>query len=710
MKAPQHNREIISLIAELNQAHHYQKQQIADSFEDGLILFSSALHPRLINTQAQALLHTADTDHFFEQLKLYSQKRQTKRFDLQAWLQRCLHHPQDCTCDEVLWITAPDQNVKSSVPVKLRAYPIRNRQQQLDNLLVHIKDLSIQIQAEAQMRLMDASYAGQFITNAQGYITQPNYAFCAYTGLNPDALKGMTYIDWLKKQVTLKVPFGSVMESLLHEGCWSGEVQISASSDAQFHAVLSVSMLTDKNRNIEHFIGVLQDITDIHEARSEIERLAYYDKLTGLANRALLHNQLEATLENLPASQSHTALIMLDLDGFKILNDTLGHAIGDQLLILVAQKIKALVPADALVARLDGDEFAILLKEISQDAEEAQQSALSTAYKLQDALDDRYTLRNRTLHCSVSVGVYLFEPDLSQGQSDQLIGYANLAMHEAKNLGGNQVFQFESRLCETAKQRLEMLQALNHSELDQEFQLYFQPQMNARGEAVAAEVLLRWFHPSLGFVPPNEFIPIAEEGRQIIKIGLWVMHKAFIQARAWNETYGQQQPIRISINISPIQFHEQSFVELVIGLVKFTQVDPHVITLELTEGVLIRNTLLALQKIQHLVSLGFQISIDDFGTGYSSLSYLQKLPLHELKIDQSFIRHIPDNTDDVAIVESILKLAQTKHLAVVAEGVETQAQADFLRQQCDDLLIQGYLYSKPIPAIEFEEKFLQRAQ
>lgn len=707
MKAPQHNREIIALIAELNHAHHHQKQQIADAFEEGLILLSSRLHPRLINAHARTLLHS-DND-FFKQLKLYRHKRTPTLFDLSAWLTRCLESGEACSCDEVLWITAPDQSVKHSVPVKLRAYPIKNRQQQLDNLLIHIKDLSVQIQAEAQMRLMDASYAGQFITNAQGYITQPNYAFCAYTGLNPVALQNLTYIDWLKKQVTLRVPFGSVMEALLEEGCWSGEVQINASGSAQFHAVLSLSMLTDQNRNIEHFIGVLQDITDIQAARSEIERLAYYDKLTGLANRELLHHHLESTLENLRHSHSYSALVMLDLDGFKMLNDTLGHAVGDQLLIQVAQKLRAQL-GDTLIARLDGDEFALLLKEISQSEEEAQQQALAVAYRLLEALDDRYTVKNRTLHCSASVGVYLFSNATESGLADQLIGYANLAMHEAKHLGGNQIFLFEPRLCEVAKQRLEMLQALNHSELDHEFQLYFQPQINAQGQTVAAEVLLRWFHPSLGFVPPNEFIPVAEEGRQIIKIGLWVMHKAFIQAKAWNDTYGAQRPLRISINISPIQFHEPSFVELVIGLVKFTQVDPHIITLELTEGVLIRNTLLALQKIQHLVSLGFQISIDDFGTGYSSLSYLQKLPLHELKIDQSFIRHVPENPDDVAIVQSILKLAQTKQLAVVAEGVETAAQAGFLRQQCPDLLIQGYLYSKPVPALEFEERFMQSAQ
>ncbi|WP_038150549.1 putative bifunctional diguanylate cyclase/phosphodiesterase [Thiomicrorhabdus chilensis] len=706
MDAPKHSTEITKLIAKLHQAHSFQRQQIADSFQQGLILFTPQLSPRLVNAKVRYVIgETTDTDTLFSQLKLYTQKRSNTEFDLKEWLQECINSPKLKLQETMVWLKdCGEVAVHATTPIQLQAFPILNADQSLESILLHLKDLTLEIQAEAQQRLMNASYAGQFITNAQGLITQPNYAFSAYTGLKPEILETMTYVDWLKKQVTLKVPFGTVMESLLEEGSWSGEVQITASTEAQFYAVLSLSMLMDENRNIEHFIGVLQDITDIHEARSKIEQLAYFDKLTGLANRSLLQNQIEAAIEEITVSQSHAALLLIDLDGFKILNDTLGHMIGDQLLILVAQKLQAVVGSEGLVARLDGDEFAILLKELSQDHYEALQNTLALAHRIQEDLDDRYEISNRSLHCSASIGVHLFAPTLEDNQSDQLIGFANLAMHEAKNLGGNQVHLFENNLCAVAKQRLEMLQALNHSELDDEFQLYFQAQIDQNGKAVAAETLLRWFHPSLGFVPPCDFIPVAEEGRQIIKIGLWVMHKAFLQAKAWNDN---QHNIRVSINISPIQFHEQSFVELVIGLVKFTQVNPSHITLELTEGVLIRNTSLALQKIQHLVSLGFHVSIDDFGTGYSSLSYLQRLPLHELKIDQSFIRHIPENPDDVAIVQSILKLAQTKNLSVVAEGVETQDQADFLREQSSELLIQGYLFSKPVPAGVFEERFIQ---
>lgn len=708
MQAPRFNTEMMNLLDQLHQAHHVERQQIADKFHDGLFLLSAQLEPILINQNAQSYL---DENRFsptiFKQIHAYLQKQHRTRFNLKSWLQQQFGNRSETdSSTPLLWLKRRSNTPGKSelIPVIISAFAINSAGQESDNLLVLIQDQSLKIQAEAQIRLMEASYAGQFITDSYGYITQPNYAFSAYTGLKPDTLKSMTYVDWLKNQVVFRVPFGSVMKALLEEGCWNGEVQLTPSSDLQYQAVLSLSMLTDHNRNIEHFIGVIQDITDIRKAHSEIERLAYYDNLTGLANRTFLNNQIETTLNNYPQSKSYSGLILLDLDNFKMINDTLGYEIGDQLLILVSQKLTELAGPDNLVTRLDGDEFAILVKEISQDHTEALTQLLGLTYKVKEAIDDRYTIKNRSLHCTASIGVYLYSTPPQDGHSDELVRYTNMAMHEAKNLGGNQVYQFEDKLCEIAKQRLEMLQALNHSELDNEFQLYFQAQIDNNGNTVAAETLLRWFHPQLGFVPPCDFIPVAEEGRQIIKIGLWVMHKAFMQAKYWNEKYGN---IRIAINISPIQFHEQSFVELVIGLVKFTQVNPNIITLELTEGVLIRNTELALQKIQHLVTLGFHISIDDFGTGYSSLSYLQKLPIHELKIDQSFIRHIPDNHNDVAIVDSILKLAQNKNLSVVAEGVETDAQAEFLRQHSQHILIQGFLYSTPATAAEFEAKFLQ---
>lgn len=379
---------------------------------------------------------------------------------------------------------------------------------------------------------------------------------------------------------------------------------------------------------------------------------------------------------------------------------------GDQLITQVAKKLESLVAEEDTLARVSGDEFVILQPLSTEAIDMAKIESLKLANKIVETIDGRYDVSGVSLHSSASVGVCIFplpDNDSRSYRTDELTSFADMAMYEAKKLGGNQVYLFEHCLIKQAKQRLELIEALNHSELDEEFQIFFQAQVDRNGALVSAETLIRWFHPALGIISPAKFIPVAEEGRQIIKIGLWVIHKAFLQAKAWNKI----RPIQIAINISPIQFHEQSFVEMIIGLVKFTQVDPHNITLELTEGVLIRNAALARQKIQHLVSLGFKVSIDDFGTGYSSLSYLQKLPIHELKIDQDFIKHIPGHPDDEAIVESIINLAKTKKLAIVAEGVENKTQADYLIQKHPDILIQGFHYSKPIPAVDFEATYLQ---
>lgn len=693
--------------------------QILDNCESAAVLLSNALKTVALNNTlksylgydlADTLSPLPNTKQILTELNLFTQKRGALSFDLANWLEQALE--QSLTKSQTqglpsqtLWLKA--QGHQMLIPVQLSLHTLHDEQNAPHQLLL-FKDQTLNFQADAQNRLMNASYAGQFITNAKGMMTHPNYAFCAYTGINPEAFSQITYIDWLQQQVSFSMPFNQVMASLLEEKHWSGEVQLFATQNAQFYAILSLSMLVDEQGNLEHFIGVLQDITDIREAHQQIEHLAYYDKLTGLANRTLMHDRIESALINARETNTFVGLFFIDLDGFKLINDTFGHATGDQLLVEISKKLKGLIGESDTLARLSGDEFIILKNCCTQDRDSAFQDALAYGNQLIDSLDARYQFDIHSVHSSASVGICIFPVSIEkQTRADQLTSYADMAMFEAKKRGGNQTFLFERSLIAAAQQRLELIEALNHSEMDDEFQIYFQAQMDKNGHTLSAETLLRWFHPELGFVSPGKFIPVAEEGRQIIKIGLWVMHKAFIQAKAWNKKF---RSIRISINISPIQFHEQSFIELIIGLIKFTQVDPKTITLELTEGVLIRNSKLALQKIQHLVSLGFEISIDDFGTGYSSLSYLQKLPIHELKIDQSFISHLPGDPDEEAIVESIIQLASTKQLKLVAEGVETEQQAKFLTERAPDVLLQGFLYSKPMPANEFEEHFVKPNQ
>ncbi len=693
--------------AELEERHlkalklsHQQTLEIINRFEQGVILFTADADPILFNETVKRYYPELDSsEDVFNDIALFTQKHQGHRFDLKTWL-RQLHQNAESPHQQV-WLKSPQS--KTSIPVRLQAYWIDLHT--TPHILLIVSDQTLHTQVTAQRKLMEASYAGQFVTNAQGYIQHPNLAFSGYTGLTAAQLNKMTYIDWLRQQVSFKVPFEKVISALLKEHFWTGEVQIHTSEENVFYAVLSLSMILDAEKNIEHFVGLLQDTTDIRAAQNEIQQLAYFDKLTGLPNQTLLHDRIERLLQQTDSETPYHALYLISLDGFKSINDTFGHCTGDQLLLQVADKLKQTLPEQAFLARVGGGNFSILYPSQSQDEALSKQDIARYTESLLDLVDDRYKLEDGSVHTSASIGLCPFAlNDATQYDSDQLTRHTNMAMYEAKKLGGNQAYLFEDTLMQRAKRRLELIEALNHSELDDEFQMYFQPQVNREGRVVSAETLLRWFHPTLGLVSPAKFIPVAEEGRQIIKIGLWVLHKAFLQARAWNTKYCD---IRIAINVSPVQFHEQSFIEMIIGLIKFTQVNPHNITLELTEGVLIKNAKLALQKIQHLVSLGFEVSIDDFGTGYSSLSYLQKLPLHELKIDKSFIRDVPGNIDDEAIITSIIQLAASKQLKIVAEGVETQQQADYLNTLHPDILQQGYFYGKPLPAADFEKAFVK---
>jgi len=673
-----------------------QALNIINRFEQGVMILNANAEPILINRSLQGLYpNVAEPSQIYPSLTLFTQKHQAQRFNLQAWL-KSLSIGQ-AAHQASLWLKTPMQT--TTLPMRLQADWIELDEQ--PHLLLIISNQSLTLEAKAHCQLMEASGSGQFITDPQGKITQPNSHFCQLTGMSQQTLANLNYIDWLKQQVSFALPFDQVMQTLLKQQFWTGEVRLHATEPAKT-AILSLSMILDAAQNIEHFVGVLQDKSELHSAKEQIQQLSYYDQLTGLPNQNFLQESLDQVLVTAEAAQQYYALLFINLDEFKTIDDTFGRQVGDELLAKVAIQCKTQLPESALLARLNGGSFGIMYPSAGQDEIDAKQQIQDYAETLIDIIGDRYKLQQHSIHTSASIGICPFSPQSKvKFDSEQLMRYANMAMVQAQKQGGNQPYIFEDTLIQKARRRLELIEALNHSELDEEFQLYFQAQVNYTQQIVSAETLIRWVHPVLGPIPPDKFIPVAEEGRQIIKIGLWILHKAFIQAKAWNSHF---KPIRISINVSPVQFHEQSFIEMVIGLIKFTQVDPHLITLELTEGVLIKNAPIALQKIQHLISLGFEISIDDFGTGYSSLSYLQKLPIHELKIDKCFIQHIPGQDEDEALVKTILQLADSKHLKIVAEGVETSQQAQFLKQQNLDIIQQGYYYSRPMPASEFEKK------
>ncbi len=686
--------------------------QLFNQMDKALVLLTQQGQPILFNQPFVDYFPDAEaTPSFYQHILFLTQKRQHEKFSLQSWIQDFSRSGKQTLLSEQVWLKASYSEY--AIPVKLEICNITLDGQA--RLLLTILDQTLIRQFYAHTKLIEEHFAGQFITDSKGFITEPNPAFCEYTKLSKIALQKLNYLSWLKKQVSFQVPFDQVMSSLLHTHHWTGSVQIFNDEKATFKAILSLTMLTDPKDNIEHFIGILQDLTAIKAAEEKISKLSYFDSLTGLANRTKLKILLSETDNTEDYDSVCHSLIMIGLEGLSMINDTYGAQVGDELLILVADKIKEQLPKHSILARLESSQFAVLFNTEYDDSELALTEVSQLAIRLLKTIKGKYKLSDYSLHIGASLGVCMLpiivelnesseEKKHTENSAEKFISYANMALAEARKETREHFYIFEQALVDKAHSQLELIEALNHSEMDNEFQIYFQGQVDAEGNMVSAETLIRWFHPTLGLIPPSKFIPVAEKGRQIIKIGLWVLHKAFLQAKAWQAI---KPNFRIAINISPIQFHEQSFIEIIIGLIKFTQADANHLTLELTEGVLIKNAQLALQKIQHLVSLGFEVSIDDFGTGYSSLSYLQKLPIHELKIDRSFVEHLQDNPDDDAIVNSIIQLAHSKNLKLVAEGVESQQQANYLIKKSPHIILQGYHFCRPMPADEFEKQFIQ---
>jgi len=682
------------------------KLSIIRAFHEAVIVFAPDLKPLIVNDEAKALfkdyMHAAC---FIEKVPFYRNKKATLKFHIKDWLDELVENPSEEPTDINIWLKDPLTLKTTSLLLSAKA--LLSADGEVNNLLAVVYDRSIHAEADTQKRLMEAafnSFDGQFITNEKGYITHPNDTFCALTGLTPDELKSITLTSWLDSQVRLKSSSHDILTTLLESKHWSGEVELHPMPDTTFYAVLSLSMILDDQRNIEHYVARVQNITDIHEAQMAIEQMAYYDDLTNLANRRLVVEHIDVAIKHHKRQNSHASIFLINIDRFKAVNDSFGRKTADMLLQQVAINLKSLLREEDTVARINGDEFLVLTQDQAASKVKATQNAYHLAQKISKRLNKNYHLNEITIESTVCLGIAIF-PFNQDDTAESLIIHANLAVAAAKKRNNQKTYFYEASLSEAVTERRALEQALMTADLDEQFTLNYQAQLGINQRLHGAETLIRWQHPELGFISPGKFIPIAEEGRQILRLGHWILGKAFLQAKAWCKI---QPDFNLSINISPIQFHEADFVVQVEDLLYETGVNPTNITLELTEGVLIADTESALRKIEHLNLLGFKVSIDDFGTGYSSLSYLQKLPIHELKIDQSFIFRVPDSQDDIAIVESIISLARSKKLLIVAEGVETEAQAEFLYQQPAEILIQGYLYSRPCPSNEFQASFFDK--
>ncbi|MDO8812590.1 MAG: EAL domain-containing protein [Gallionella sp.] len=535
------------------------------------------------------------------------------------------------------------------------------------------------------------------ITDASANIIRVNQAFQDITGYTSEEVLGKNP-RILSSGRQDKDFYAAMWQQLLAAGSWTGEMWDRRKNGQIYPKWLTITALTNEQGKITGYVAIFSDITARKQAEEEIHNLAFYDALTGLPNRRLLLDRFRLALSVSARSHHYGAVLFLDMDKFKTLNDTLGHNHGDLMLIEVAERIRSCVREVDTVARLGGDEFVVLIEEISTNAEEASQKVALIAEKIRATLAVPYRLKGHEHHSSPSIGVCLYCGN--EESMDTLLKHADMAMYQAKDSGRNAVRFFDPAMQQAVEIHAAFEADLRHAVPGRQLRLYYQIQVGSDHRPLGAEALVRWMHPKRGMVSPAQFIPIAEESSLILDVGHWVLETACQQLALWSKRE-QTRHLELAVNVSGQQFRKHDFVENVAAVVRAHQVNPARLKLELTESVVLTDVADVVAKMHALKALGIKLSMDDFGTGYSSLSYLKQLPLDQLKIDQSFVRDIATDPNDAVMVKTIIDLAQNFHLNVIAEGVETEAQLDFLKQNgC--MAYQGYLFGKPVPVEEFE--------
>lgn len=571
-------------------------------------------------------------------------------------------------------------------------------------LRVALTDITASKQAERELRVAAIAFESQeamMVTDKLGNILRVNSAFCKHTGYSGAELLGKT--PAILKSGRHDAFFYQQLWALLKKnGVWSGTIWNRYKNGKIYAEWLTLSAVYDESGAITHYVASYSPIARNREAEAEIHRLAYYDSLTLLPNRRFLQERMEQSMLHCARNGCHGAVLFADLDNFKLLNDAYGHDIGDLLLTMVARRLEAIVPAESTVARLSGDEFVIVLDNLSSTRCEATEQARHVADRLCASLTQPYDL-GTDYQCTVSVGIVLFQ-DQHHGVK-RLLKRADLALYQAKSAGRNQVHFFDADMQNQLDARKNLIQDLRQALALGQLHLYYQIQVDHLYRVVSAEALLRWAHPSLGLLEPDTFIPLAEETGLILPIGQWVLTTACEQIRKWSERAGTT--IRLSVNVSARQFRQPHFIDDVKNALAATGADPMCLDIELTESVAISNVEDTIAKMHALKELGIRLSMDDFGTGHSSLSTLSSLPLDQVKIDQSFVQKLNTQADanNEIVTQSIIALGRMLGLQVIAEGVETYSQLDFLeRHGCH--AYQGYLFGRPQTLNHLENTFM----
>ncbi|AZE51271.1 Sensory box/GGDEF domain/EAL domain protein [Pseudomonas chlororaphis] len=589
------------------------------------------------------------------------------------------------------------------IPIELRLVLVWDEHGAFEGVLGVGRDISQQRRAEKDLRMaatvFEHSTSAILITDPAGYIVQANEAFSRVSGYAVsqvlDQLPNMLTVDE-QQEAHLRY----VLKQLHQHSTWEGEVWLKRRNGEHYPAWVGITAVLDDEGDLASYVCFFTDISERKASEQRIHRLAYYDALTHLPNRTLFQDRLHTALQSAERQKSWVVLMFLDLDRFKPINDSLGHAAGDRMLKEMATRLLDCVDDDDTVARMGGDEFTLLLQPRTS-REIALNRAIHVAEQILASLVKPFVLEGREFFVTASIGIALSPQD--GNELSQLMKNADTAMYHAKERGKNNFQFYQADMNASALERLELESDLRHALEQQEFILYYQPQFSGDGKRLTgAEALLRWRHPRRGLVPPGDFIPVLEELGLVVDVGDWVISEACRQLKAWHQA--KVRVPKVSVNISARQFSDGQLGMRIATILKDTGLPPACLELELTESILMREVSEAMQILDGLKNLGLSIAVDDFGTGYSSLNYLKQFPIDVLKIDRTFVDGLPSGEQDAQIARAIIAMAHSLNLAVIAEGVETHEQLDFLREHgCDE--VQGYLFGRPMPANSFEGQF-----
>ena len=559
--------------------------------------------------------------------------------------------------------------------------------------------MEVMEEREAALRIAAIAFEieeGMIVTDQEGIVIRVNRVFTELTGYSADEAIGKN-LSMVQSDREDDNFFSRMLDVLYQQNYWQGEIWNQRKNGEVYPEWLTITAVVGKDGDITNYICAFFDITERKQAEEKIHKLAFYDHLCKLPNRRLLFERLQQAVTVSVRKKTCGGVLFIDLDNFKILNDTRGHDFGDLLLIEVAQRLRTCIRQSDTLARLGGDEFVILLEDLSMETSLAALQAREVGEKVLKVLTKPYTLKNIECYSTASIGISLYS-NYKDG-IENMIRQADTAMYEAKRAGRNTLRFFDPAMQEELEMRSEIEAGIRKALLNNEFQLNYQVQVDGDQRYIGAEALIRWKSPELGMVSPAKFIPISEDTGLILPIGQWVLETACAQLKAW-ENNSLTHDLTLAVNVSAKQFRQPGFVAQVSEIILRSGIKPVRLKLELTESTVLDNVPDTIQKMQALKLMGIRFSMDDFGTGYSSLSYLTQLPLDQLKIDQSFVRNISKKSTDLVIIQTIIGMANNLGIEVIAEGVETIEQRDLL-WDLGCRIYQGYLFGRPSPNEQF---------